>query len=624
MLSVLDKGAVGDGVYDDRAAIQAAIDDVAARGGGTVLFPRGEKGQYKIGSRLQIKNHNVRLLGEAGARIQLADAANTALLVIAKTEQPALADVIEDCAVENLELYGNYATQTRGATGFELEYGNPLILAVGTRRLTVRGCYLYDAINHGIAVLRSLEAKVIDNTIKDVGRATGTLGPRNGISLHGKYPGSDATVADAGEHVVSGNTVTGSFNDLGIGVHVYNEGCVIVGNTVQGANMSSLPQYGILFETQSADAVAGGRIVIAGNTVRRIRTGIGTLEQGGVSNRGVTIVGNGVYDAVGTAYAVEGGSFHAIVGNVAERYGTDGSLADAHGIAYLPGHTTRTHDNLLIADNNIVATVPAAASATNRAGIIVAPANGETLVGCVIKGNVVQGPGTLNSEDRSAGIYVLNTVSRLVVEGNYVAKFENGISTSSNRAVLSGNYLVANNSCGLYFRAITQAPVADGNYCLNNGQRGAATVRAGIAGQAVDGSFAGNACVDDQATATQQYGFHFDNGAGSNSITGGRLAGNATAPILNFPNYTHFAVRGVRGVNPVGKAATQPAVPSSGTNLTNPMATDATVYITGGVVTEVRINGQLTGLISGAFRVGAGQYVTLTYTAAPTWVWFGD
>ena len=44
-----DFGAVGDGITDDTAAIQSAINDAAERGGGKILFPY-TKGGYRIAS----------------------------------------------------------------------------------------------------------------------------------------------------------------------------------------------------------------------------------------------------------------------------------------------------------------------------------------------------------------------------------------------------------------------------------------------------------------------------------------------------------------------------------------------------------------------------------------------
>jgi hypothetical protein len=70
-VSVKDFGAVGDGVANDTAAIQAAIDSISfttwqgsnaamwAKGGGTVYFPPGK---YRITSTLLV-GHHCRLLG---------------------------------------------------------------------------------------------------------------------------------------------------------------------------------------------------------------------------------------------------------------------------------------------------------------------------------------------------------------------------------------------------------------------------------------------------------------------------------------------------------------------------------------------------------------------------------
>jgi len=103
-------------------------------------------------------------------------------------------------------------------------------------------------------------------------------------------------------------------------------------------------------------------------------------------------------------------------------------------------------------------------------------------------------------------------------------------------------------------------------------------------------------------------------------ITGSPLlSGNALAPLqIGGTNYANAP--------PANVAA--PAVPATTVALTNQFAFDATVHLTPGASTcAVAINGVATGIVLAnggvgqAFRVPAGGTITLTYTAAPTWVW---
>lgn len=99
--------------------------------------------------------------------------------------------------------------------------------------------------------------------------------------------------------------------------------------------------------------------------------------------------------------------------------------------------------------------------------------------------------------------------------------------------------------------------------------------------------------------------------------------GYQTGPIMNDSTTgTGALIAANSGYTP--GAQTAPAVPSSGTALTNPFPFAATVYVAGGTVTAIDVGGTATGMTSGPVRVAAGQTITLTYSVAPTWTWFGE
>ncbi|MGY1635499.1 hypothetical protein ACI78V_02455 [Geodermatophilus sp. SYSU D00742] len=67
-----------------------------------------------------------------------------------------------------------------------------------------------------------------------------------------------------------------------------------------------------------------------------------------------------------------------------------------------------------------------------------------------------------------------------------------------------------------------------------------------------------------------------------------------------------------------------PAVPASATALTNAFSSPVQVFVNGGIVSAIHLNGIATGITGGTFRVPPGGTISITYTAAPSWVWVAD
>jgi hypothetical protein len=73
---------------------------------------------------------------------------------------------------------------------------------------------------------------------------------------------------------------------------------------------------------------------------------------------------------------------------------------------------------------------------------------------------------------------------------------------------------------------------------------------------------------------------------------------------------------------------TTPAVPASTVEQRNTNAFPCRVTITGGTVTVIKkgpTSGSLitTGATAGAFILEPNEYISITYSVAPTWVWLG-
>ena len=142
-------------------------------------------------------------------------------------------------------------------------------------------------------------------------------------------------------------------------------------------------------------------------------------------------------------------------------------------------------------------------------------------------------------------------------------------------------------------------------------------------GYALDGGYGGSAIVRMASGATNS-GYlrlrDFDLGAASN-LSPGTVPSGFSVFMLDCPGY-----------NPQGFSATTPSIPSSGTAQENTNPYSVRVYIlTGGTATGYTITDPsgTTQAISVTLAAGMeitldpGASITLTYTVAPTWKWYG-
>jgi hypothetical protein len=124
LFNVLDYGAVGDGVTDDTAAIQAAIDAAAAQGGGIVKLPYG---QFLV-SELIFDNGYAQVMLEGSINAYTYSNPQSTSVLICNTGVWAVRfkETSSNCGLRNLGLFSNGVTSTTAPyipSALGVEYG---------------------------------------------------------------------------------------------------------------------------------------------------------------------------------------------------------------------------------------------------------------------------------------------------------------------------------------------------------------------------------------------------------------------------------------------------------------------------------------------------------------------
>ena len=261
-VSVKDFGAVGDGVADDTAAIQAAVNAVNTAGGGTVLFPEPSV-SYRTTASISLYNF-VSLQGQSKDTKIFRDFANGFAFVAINKGY---------ISIENFWIYITTpsVTSPSGAVGLQGTVYCRIndITVVGMRQY---GVWLYDSSYNtvencgfsgwiGAYQQDSCDIAVLNNANWNTIRNNKCFGGGDhGILVQDTYAGAQPT----GNKVI-GNTV-GEHLAYGIAVYmtnIFNTKTQIIGNEVRdiiGSSLGGASGAGIYIQSS-------GGTICSGNTV---------------------------------------------------------------------------------------------------------------------------------------------------------------------------------------------------------------------------------------------------------------------------------------------------------------------------------------------------------------------
>lgn len=315
VVSVKDFGAVGDGVADDTAAIQAAI---AASYGKTVRIP---KGQYKLSASLTI-TAGIAIEGEGWDSVLVVDAAATRFIPILSQNNST---GVVGLSISNLAINGSGKgqldaglIQLNNVVGFSLDHLR--VFNGGTPNEAnpsgVNGISVSAGSLGGIASEGSITSCLVEQTTK--GGINWTTEAVNG------FIAGNIVRNCTGNGLTPGIQVNGGYNVKVIGNSVYGcQGAGIIIGTSGGTGTERSPRYAIFadnhsynnglsgFEWVNGTSVYFGRVIIANNhsySNGQSGEGSGFLIQ---NDANAIVTGNYAYLNRSHGFSLSGGTYSA-------------------------------------------------------------------------------------------------------------------------------------------------------------------------------------------------------------------------------------------------------------------------------------------------------------------------
>jgi hypothetical protein len=386
-------GATGDGVADDTAEINAAIDAANAAGGGIVFIPRGTF----LVTGVTLKS-NVEIVGSGyGSVIKLKNATNAGVINFAAAATR--------CGVSHLRVDGNKVNQTEDHDC----YGIVTPGAGGVSDSWVRDCWVHDSLRSAI-YMEGPRNEASRNYIWSIGNTTNP--GRTGIVMSGEN-------VTAGYCRVIGNYIE-DCTEYGIKIYPRNDETIVANNVIRDSG-----RYGIYNQSSNGVAYIGNVIENAGE--------FGILIQGtddGLSSNDCSVTGGAIRNSLSGGIILWAGGTGTVLNTSISGVVLTGNEGAGVQVQNAPNTTI---SGCTIAGNGTT-------WAKGSEGIVVMTGSTNT----TITGNVIRNNGNTTS---GYGIWSWQTVTDVTITGNRI--FDNGAGfqdTGVQSGVSSDYWIVVGNN----------------------------------------------------------------------------------------------------------------------------------------------------------------------------------